>query len=49
MFYKSAHHFLYQVTVPGMKGLESKNWGEMSVTDSIFGWWELAIADLQYL
>jgi hypothetical protein len=32
-----------------MGGLEFKNWGEMSVTDTIFGRWKLAVADDAYI
>ena len=28
-----------------MEGLECKNWGEMLIADTIFGRWELAVAD----
>jgi hypothetical protein len=37
MFYKSGNHFLHQV------------WREMSVTDTIFGRLELAVADNFYI
>ena len=37
MFYKSAHN--------RDGGFGCKNWGEMSVTDTIFGRWKLAVAD----
>ena len=29
--------------------MEFKNWGEMSVTNTIFGRWELAVADDAYI
>jgi len=32
-----------------MEGLECKNWGEMSVTDTTFDRWELAVADDVYI
>ena len=32
-----------------MEGLECKNWDEMSVTDILFGRWELAVANDLYL
>jgi hypothetical protein len=32
-----------------MWGLELKIWGEMSVTNTIFGRWELAVADDVYI
>jgi len=35
--------------VPGMEGLEYKNWGKMSVMDTIFGRWELTVADNVYI
>ena len=38
MFYKSAHN--------RDGGLGCKNWGKMSVTDTIFGRWKLAVADI---
>ena len=41
MFYKSAHN--------RNGGLGCKNWGEMSVTDTIFGRRELALADYAYI
>ena len=34
--------------MPSMEGLECKNCGEMSVRDTIFGRWELAVADNVY-
>ena len=33
----------------GIAGLVCKNWGEMSVTDTIFGRWKLAVADDVYI
>ena len=45
MFYKSEHHYLYL----SIEGLECKNWGEMSVTDTTFDRWELAVADDVYI
>ena len=35
--------------VPGMEGLECKNWGKMSVMDTILGRWELTVADDVYI
>ena len=35
--------------VPGMEGLECKNWGKMSVTDTIYGGWEFTVADDVYI
>lgn len=43
MFHKFVHHFQYQVWYGG---LECKNWGEISVTDTIFVRLELAVADV---
>jgi hypothetical protein len=31
-----------------MEGLECQNWSDMSVMDTIFGRWELAVADKVY-
>ena len=44
MFYNCA-----TLLVPGMEALEFKNWGEMSVTDTIFSRWELTVADNVYI
>ena len=41
-------HVLYvcaTLPIPGTEGLECKNWGEMSVKDTLFGRLELAVAD----
>jgi hypothetical protein len=35
--------------VPGMEGLECKNWGKMSVMDTIFGRWKLAVTEDIYI
>ena len=32
-----------------MQGLKFKNWGEMSVTNTLLGRWELAVADDVYI
>jgi hypothetical protein len=32
-----------------MEGLRCTKWGEMSVTDTIFGGWEIAVADDIYI
>ena len=32
-----------------MEGLRCKKWGEMSVMDTIFGRWEIAVADDVYI
>ena len=32
-----------------MEDLECKNWGEMSVTNTIFGRWKLAVVDDVYI
>jgi hypothetical protein len=32
-----------------MEGLKCNNWGEMLVTNTIFGRWELAVADNVYI
>ena len=37
-----------QIPVTGMEGLNCKKWGKMSVTDTIFGRWEIAVADNVY-
>jgi hypothetical protein len=29
-----------------MEGLRCKKWGEMSVTDTIFGRWEITLAEI---
>ena len=44
MFYNCA-----TLLVPGMEVFELKNWGEMSVMDTIFSRWELAVADNVYI
>ena len=36
-------------TVPSMKGLECKNWGDISVKVAIFDRWELAVGDKVYI
>ena len=38
-----------RITVTGMDCLDCKNWGKMLVTDTIFGRWELAVADDIYI
>jgi hypothetical protein len=32
-----------------MEGLQCKKWGKISVTDSIFGRWEIVVADDVYI
>jgi hypothetical protein len=32
-----------------MENVECKNWGKISVTDTIFGMWELAVAGDVYI
>jgi hypothetical protein len=32
-----------------MEGLQCKNWGEMSVMDTIFGRWKLAVTEDIYI
>ena len=45
MFYKSAHHCLYLVC----RAWNFKNCDEMSVTNKVFGRWELAVEDDVYI